>query len=137
MDDASVFFTSGGGESIETAVKLVRRYWSLIGRAGADDRHLARARLPRPRRLRHEHRRDRRRSPSALGPLAGGTLRVPWDDADALAAAIDEVGADRVAAFFCEPIIGAGGVLLPPEGYLPDACARSAATARCSSSPTR
>jgi adenosylmethionine-8-amino-7-oxononanoate aminotransferase len=53
-----------------------------------------------------------------VGPLAGGTLRVPWNDADALAAAIDEVGAERVAAFFCEPIVGAGGVLLPPEGYL-------------------
>ena len=30
MDDAAVFFTSGGGESIETVVKLVRRYWSLL-----------------------------------------------------------------------------------------------------------
>ena len=29
MPDAAVFFTSGGGESIETVVKLVRRYWSL------------------------------------------------------------------------------------------------------------
>ena len=53
-----------------------------------------------------------------LGPLAGDTLRVPWDDADALAAAIDEAGPERVAAFFCEPIVGAGGVLLPPPGYL-------------------
>ena len=30
MDDAAVFFTSGGGESVETAVKLARRYWSLL-----------------------------------------------------------------------------------------------------------
>ena len=42
----------------------------------------------------------------------------PWDSAAALADAIDEVGAERVAAFFCEPIIGAGGVLAPPDGYL-------------------
>src|SRR5262245_53711647 len=31
MEDAAVFFTSGGGESVETAVKLVRSYWSLLG----------------------------------------------------------------------------------------------------------
>ena len=117
VDDASVFFTSGGGESVETAVKLVRRFWSLQGQpektiiisrekayhglagygtsiVGTDVFTVG------------------------VGPLAGGTLRVAWDDADALAAAIDEVGAEHVAAFFCEPIIGAGGVYAPPEGYL-------------------
>jgi len=31
MDDAVVFFTSGGAESVETAAKLARRYWSLVG----------------------------------------------------------------------------------------------------------
>jgi adenosylmethionine-8-amino-7-oxononanoate aminotransferase len=45
-------------------------------------------------------------------------MTVPWDDAEALARAIDSVGADRVAAFFCEPVIGAGGVYAPPAGYL-------------------
>ncbi len=117
MDDAAVFFTSGGGEAIETAVKLVRRFWSLRGR---------------PRRTVVV---SRERAYHGLagygtsivgtdaftvgvGPLAGDTLRVPWDDADALAAAIDDAGPERVAAFFCEPIIGAGGVLPPPAGYL-------------------
>lgn len=117
MADASVFFTSGGGESVETAVKLVRRYWSLLGQP---DRTLIVSR-------------ERAYHGLAgygtsivgtdaftvgVGPLAGGTLRVPWNDAEALAAAIDEVGAENVAAFFCEPIVGAGGVLLPPPGYL-------------------
>ena len=31
---------------------------------------------------------------------------------------IEQVGADRVGAFFCEPVIGAGGVYFPPDGYL-------------------
>jgi adenosylmethionine-8-amino-7-oxononanoate aminotransferase len=39
-------------------------------------------------------------------------------DAAALADTIDRLGRERVAAFFAEPIIGAGGVLPPPEGYL-------------------
>src|SRR5260370_1418676 len=43
---------------------------------------------------------------------------VPWDDADALDKLVEQLGADRVAAFFCEPVIGAGGVYPPPEGYL-------------------
>jgi putrescine aminotransferase len=117
MEDAVVFFTSGGGESVETAVKLVRRYWSLLGQ---EQRMIVVSR-------------ERAYHGLAgygtsivgtdaftvgVGPLAGGTLRVPWNDADALAAAIDEVGAEQVAAFFCEPIVGAGGVLLPPPGYL-------------------
>jgi adenosylmethionine-8-amino-7-oxononanoate aminotransferase len=44
--------------------------------------------------------------------------KVTWNDAGALAEAIDRIGPERVAAFFCEPVMGAGGVLPPPEGYL-------------------
>jgi putrescine---pyruvate transaminase len=43
---------------------------------------------------------------------------VPWDDPAALAKQIEQAGPGRVAAFFCEPVIGAGGVYFPPEGYL-------------------
>jgi len=32
-------------------------------------------------------------------------------------AKIDEVGADKIGAFFAEPVMGAGGVIVPPEGY--------------------
>jgi putrescine---pyruvate transaminase len=117
MEDVAVFFTSGGGEAVETAVKLVRRYWSLLGQ---DEKTIVISR-------------ERAYHGLAgygtslvgidaftvgVGPLAGGTLQVPWNDADALASAIDDAGAERVAAFFCEPIVGAGGVLLPPPGYL-------------------
>ncbi|MEI7759156.1 MAG: aminotransferase class III-fold pyridoxal phosphate-dependent enzyme [Thermoleophilia bacterium] len=117
MEDAAVFLTSGGGESIETVVKMVRRYWSLLGQ---------------PERTTII---SRERAYHGLagfgtsivgtdafkvgvGPLPGGTARVAWDSADALEATIQEIGPELVAAFFCEPIIGAGGVLLPPDGYL-------------------
>jgi adenosylmethionine-8-amino-7-oxononanoate aminotransferase len=115
MDDAVVFFTSGGGEAVETAVKLARRYWSLRGE---------------PRRTILVSRERAYHGLAGygtsivgtdtftvgLGPLAGDTLRVPWDDADALAAAIDEAGPERVAAFFSEPIVGAGGELAATPG---------------------
>jgi len=117
MEDAAVFFTSGGGESIETVVKLVRRYWSLLDQP---DRTVIISR-------------ERAYHGLAgygtsivgtdafkvgVGPLAGDTARVAWDSAEALETTIREIGPKRVAAFFCEPIIGAGGVLLPPDGYL-------------------
>ena len=117
MDDAAVFFTSGGGESIETVVKLVRRYWSLVdqpertviisrerayhGLAGYGTSIVGTEAFK-----------------VGVGPLAGGTARVAWDSAEALEATILELGPEHVAAFFCEPIIGAGGILLPPDGYL-------------------
>jgi adenosylmethionine-8-amino-7-oxononanoate aminotransferase len=52
------------------------------------------------------------------GELIEDVLEVAWDDPEALGASIDRAGADRVAAFFCEPVIGAGGVYPPPAGYL-------------------
>ena len=52
------------------------------------------------------------------GHLLDDVVQVPWDDADALREAITELDADRVAAFFCEPVIGAGGVFAAPDGYL-------------------
>jgi putrescine---pyruvate transaminase len=117
MDDAVVFFASGGGESIETATKMCRRFWSLVGQpektvivtrercyhglAGYGTSIVGTEAFK-----------------TGIGPLVADTTRVAWDSADALADAIDEIGPERVAAFFCEPIIGAGGVLLPPDGYL-------------------
>ena len=117
MTDAKVFLTSGGSDSIDTATKMARRYWQLLGETertvlvrrekayhGMHTAGTSLAGIP--------------ANATGHGALIEDVLEVPWDDADSLRAAIDEVGADRVAAFFCEPVIGAGGVWPPPDGYL-------------------
>ncbi len=114
---SKIFFTSGGSDSIETAAKLARRYWFEQGRT--DKTILVGRRLA-------YH--GMHYASTALGGLAPnlegyGTLvpdtrTVDWDDAKALLALIEDIGAERIAAFFCEPIIGAGGVYPPPRGYL-------------------
>ena len=120
LEDAVVFLTSGGGESIETAAKLARRYFTLTGETertvlvarerayhgmGAFGTSLAG----------HEIFRE------GISPPVPDVVHVPWDSAVSLREAIESVGAERVAAFFCEPVIGAGGVLAPPPGYLEEA----------------
>ncbi len=117
MAGAKVFFTSGGSDAVDTAVKLVRRYWDLVGQPqrttvvtrerSYHGMHLAGTSLAGIPANRVGH-----------GPLDADVVNVPWDDPEALAETIDRVGASRVAAFFCEPVIGAGGVYPPPAGYL-------------------
>ncbi len=67
------------------------------------------------------------------GPLLGSVSHVDHQSPEALEAEIERVGAGNVAAFFCEPVIGAGGV----RPRLPRATSRrsrrsASATASCS-----
>src|SRR6266540_1807384 len=55
---------------------------------------------------------------AGYGALMQGVDSVPWDSAEALGELIARVGPERVAAFFCEPVIGAGGVFHAPPDYL-------------------
>ncbi|MGH3501438.1 MAG: aspartate aminotransferase family protein [Nocardioidaceae bacterium] len=118
MPDAKVFLTSGGGDSVETAVKLARLYWSAKGKP--DRTHV----ITRSNSYHGTHgigtsvagitpNRD------GFGELVPGTSRIPYDSVDALREEIERVGPERVAAFVFEPVLGAGGVYLPPEGYIP------------------
>jgi putrescine aminotransferase len=123
---ARIFLTCGGGESIDTAAKIAQRYWSaqgqpdrtlLISRTGGyhgtNGYGTALAGIPANR--------------EGFGPQIE-TLQVPHDSLEAVAAEIEETGAERVAAVFVEPVIGAGGVYPPMPGYiegLAEICKRS------------
>jgi putrescine aminotransferase len=117
MADAKVFLTSGGSDSIDTATKMVRRFWSLTGQP---ERTVL---------IRREHAYHGmhaagtslagiRANADGYGRLLHEVVEVPWDDADALYETIDQLGQGRVAGFFCEPVMGAGGVFPPPPSYL-------------------
>ena len=117
MADAKVFLTSGGSDSIDTATKMVRRYWQL------HDQPQRTVLLRRERAYHGMHAAGTSLAgiaPNAAGygPLLPDVEQVPWDDVDGLRSTIEYLGAERVAAFFCEPVIGAGGVYAPPPGYL-------------------
>lgn len=101
----TVFFTNSGTESCELAVKMARKYWyekgapektdiitfdgSFHGRSSAG---IAAA--------------GSEKMVKGFGPLLPGFVHLPWDDADALAAAIN----DKTAAVLIEPIQGEGGI---------------------------
>jgi putrescine aminotransferase len=117
MPEAKIFLVSGGGDGVDTAAKLARRYFAARGEPrrthvisrsssyhGTHGFGTAIAGIPANR--------------ADFGPLLEDNTVVPHDSADALADTIGRLGADRVAAFFCEPVVGAGGVYPPPEGYL-------------------
>lgn len=130
-----VFFTTGGGEAVESAWKLAKQYYKLTGRPGKHkviSRAVAYHGTPQG-------------ALSITGipplkemfePLVPGAHKVPntnfyrrpdyvGDDekafgrwaADRIAEAIEFEGPDTVAAVFLEPVQNAGGCFPPPPGY--------------------
>jgi adenosylmethionine-8-amino-7-oxononanoate aminotransferase len=130
-----VFFTSGGGEAVESAWKLAKQYFKLTGKPGkykvisravayhgTPQGALAITGLPAYK--------------TPFEPLTPGGFRVPntnfyrapellrsdikafgqWA-ADRIAEAIEFEGPDTVAAVFLEPVQNAGGSIPPPPGY--------------------
>jgi putrescine aminotransferase len=114
-----VFFTSGGSDSVDTAIKLARRYWHALGEttrtvvvgrtSSYHGMHLGGTSIGGIKANRDDY-----------GELVRDSAHVAWDSASDFSELVERVGADRIAAFFCEPVIGAGGVLHAPEGYLRD-----------------
>ncbi|MGJ0389535.1 aspartate aminotransferase family protein [Microbacterium sp. CGR1] len=132
-----VFFSTGGGEAVETAFKLAKHYWKLQGKPtkhkvisrsvayhGTPQGALAITGIPAMK--------------SMFEPVTPGGFRVPntnfyraaemggpSDDLEAFgrwaADRIEEMilfeGADTVAAVFLEPVQNSGGCFPPPPGY--------------------
>ncbi len=131
-----VFFNNSGSEAADTAMRLVRTYWDLMGKPtkktfisrwnGYHGSTMAAASLG-----------------GMKGMHAQGDLPIPgvvhidqpyWFEeggdenpadfgrraARALEDKILELGADSVAAFIGEPVQGAGGVVIPPGSYWPE-----------------
>lgn len=103
---ARVFFCNSGAEANEAAFKITRRTGRTKLVAAQNAFHgRTMGSLALTGQL-------AKRQPFA--PLPGDVVHVPYGDVDALAAAVD----DDTAGVFLEPIMGEGGVVVPPAGYL-------------------
>jgi len=131
-----VFYSGSGSEANDTQVRLIRRYWDLLGQ---------------PQKMTIIARRNAYHGSTLAGASLGGmeamhkqmVLPVPGivhieqpyhfglggdlspdefglRQARLLEEKINEIGADKVAAFIAEPVQGAGGVIIPPETYWPE-----------------
>lgn len=132
-----VFYSSSGSESNDSNVRMVRRYWDLLGQ---------------PQRKviigRHNAYHGSTMAGASLGGMSGmhaqGDLPIPnithigqpyyFENAQPGESKADfgvraarwledkilEVGPDKVAAFIAEPVQGAGGVIIPPDTYWPE-----------------
>ncbi len=132
-----VFYSSSGSESNDSNVRMVRRYWDLLGQP---QRKIIIGRI--------NGYHGSTMAGASLGGMSGmhaqGDLPIPnithidqpyffengrpgeSEEAFGLRAAgwleekILELGADKVAAFIAEPVQGAGGVIIPPSTYWPE-----------------
>jgi putrescine aminotransferase len=131
-----VFFTGSGSEGNDTIVRMVRRYWDVLGQpqrqviisringyhgstmagaslGGMSGMH-AQGGLPIPD-ITHIEQPHWFENGQDLSREAFGLKAAGW-----LEEKILEVGPERVAAFIGEPVQGAGGVIVPPSTYWPE-----------------
>jgi adenosylmethionine-8-amino-7-oxononanoate aminotransferase len=122
MRNPRVFLCLGGGDAIDTAAKLARQYWASLGQP--DRMHL----ISRTYAYHGTHGFGTslvgmESMRQGMGPLLGSVSHVDHQSSEALEAEIERIGPAKVAAFFCEPVIGAGGVRPAPPGYIEEVAA--------------
>ncbi len=117
MENSKVFFVSGGGDAIETAAKLARKYFHELGQG---DRTLIVSRKDSYHGTHGFGTSLAGIAPNRVGwgDLISGVALVDRDDPEDLIHLANSIGSDKIAAIFVEPVIGAGGVHLPTDGYL-------------------
>lgn len=138
-----VYFTLGGSDAVDTTVRFVRFYWHALGKpekdqfisveqgyhgsstvgAGLTALPAFHAGFGAPYDWQHK-------IPSHYSyrnPVGANPEAIIKASVAALEAKVAEIGAERAAAFYVEPIQGSGGVIVPPKGWVKamrDACKR-------------
>lgn len=128
-----VYFTLGGSDAVDSAVRFITHYYNATGRPrkkqfislargyhGSSSVGSGLTALPVFHRhfdlpLPHQHYIP---SPYAYRSDFADDAALIAASVAALEAKVAELGAQNVAAFFCEPIQGSGGVIVPPLGWL-------------------
>lgn len=129
-----VYFTLGGSDAIDSAVRFIRYYHSVTGApqrqhfialergyhgsssvgSGLTALPLFHANFDGPSAFQHH-------IPSPYpyrNPAGSSDEAIIAESVRALQATIERLGPTNVAAFFCEPIQGSGGIIVPPRGWL-------------------
>jgi putrescine aminotransferase len=133
------FFTSSGSEANDTVLRMIWRYWDILGKpekrvvisrknayhgstiaasslGGMDEMHAQGGIIPDVVHV------DQPNWFAKRCELGHDLDREEFgrQAAQSIADKIEELGVDKVAAFIAEPIQGAGGVIVPPDSYWPE-----------------
>lgn len=119
IPDAKVMFGAGGSDAADMAFKLARQHWQLQG--NSNKRYI----LSRKHAYHGLHGFGvSLHGDSNVREAFGSTSLVPetglieTNDLDSVRSAIEQLGAESIAAIVAEPIVGSGGVYPPAPGYL-------------------
>ncbi len=128
-----VYFTSGGSDAVDSAIRYITHYYNALGaptrkhfialQRGYHGSSTLGSGLTA---LAAFHRNFDVPAPNQHHIPCPYPYRSPGMDSAAIIAAsvaalrdkVRELGAEHVAAFFCEPVLGSGGVIVPPKGWL-------------------
>jgi len=129
-----VYLTLGGSEAVDAAVRFIVQYYNSTGRPkkkqfisldrgyhGSSSTGAGLTALPAFHRGFDLPRPEQHYIPSPYpyrNPAGSDPQAIIAASVAALRAKVNELGAENVAAFFCEPIQGSGGVIVPPVGWL-------------------